>query len=142
VSLGWLEMALGPPHSPFYILPLPTAWLWLALSRPRTFKVQGSKFKVQGSGFTISIPNTTRLPRRSRVFWGHPGTTLVPSYTHRSFHKPRFQSAKLIQITFRRRRQGVLPKPSAHLAAGSIPLAKCAAWAGGGKLPDSCDHPE
>ena len=36
------------------------------------------------------------------MVWGHPGTTLVPSHTHRPPRKSHFQSGKLIQITFLR----------------------------------------
>ena len=41
-----------------------------------------------------------RVPASLGVIWGYPGTTLVPSFTHRPRPKSHFQSDKLIQIAF------------------------------------------
>ena len=71
---------------------------WLQGGYVRLSVVRGSRFEAhKHSEYNPPIPASLG------VVWGHPGTTLVPPYTHRRSQKPHFQSAKLIQPTFLRR---------------------------------------
>jgi len=75
----------------------------------------------------ISFLNSPPSPDSRGLVWGHPGTTLVPSYTHRTSREPPFQSGRLIQITsilLRVRLQPARPHQKRHHESpASAPLA-------------------